>query len=505
MTELLVVDLLGSGQKVTRADVLAVAEIIAAQLAQEHGRCRPHGDIGPHTVLLDLSDPPETGVRDARLLGPTPVQRPLDWPPAPEGTPGLAADIFALGQVLRSLDAHARGSSDDVGLPPFIQRMINPDPAHRPVVAELLAGFDEGRLRPPVAPVAAPQGGEPAPTTSSPPAENAEPPPKSTWPPAVAAATVFLLVLAGGLWWTNQDDTGADREAGPDRAAVVEGTGPVDDETTDPTATPTDEAGEAPTVEQAPVAGDPPPPERPEPGATLGPDVSASPDQDQNTSTGPGPTAEGSGEFDQAWCRSHGAFIARVQTVNYQATICRNGEGLNYHGVNLIDGLAIRTAATEHGAGWTAHGEEGVTYEVTEDLFEVRQGDTILAREDVATFVDPSQEGDYRPWDLLVTERISYPACDGSAIVVVDDFDNLQGVQHQVQESLDAHPGAEYLNTDAACDSLERPSHERGNYYLVYYWAGQEEDEICALMASTGGYGLRLDDGVAPGEQFTCN
>ena len=173
--------------------------------------------------------------------------------------------------------------------------------------------------------------------------------------------------------------------------------------------------------------------------------------------------------------------------------------------MNLIDGLAIRTPATEHGAGWTAHGAEGVTYEVTEDLFEVRQGDTVLASEDVATFVDPNQEGDYRPWDLILTEQISYPACDGSAIVVVDDFDNLQGVQQQVQESLEAHPGAGYLNSDAACDSLERPSHERGNRYLVYYWAGQEEDEICALMASTGGYGLRLDDGVAPGERFTCN
>src|SRR5699024_4990493 len=124
-----------------------------------------------------------------------------------------------------SLDAHARASSDDVGLPPFIQRMIDPDPARRPTVGELLIACDEGRLRPP--------GAAPAPT------EGTGPAPKSTWPPAVAAATIFVLVLAGGLWWSNRADDAAVRDTDPTQAAVIEDVGPDgDQETTEPTTSP---------------------------------------------------------------------------------------------------------------------------------------------------------------------------------------------------------------------------------------------------------------------------
>lgn len=525
MTELLVQDVLTSGRELSRADVLAVAEIVAGQLADEHGRGRHHGDVGPHTVVLDLADAPAVvgdggrgGVRDAQLLAPRPVRRPTDWPQAPEGQPGPAADAFALGQVLRSLDAHARSASNDVGLPPFVQHLIDPDPARRLTVQDLLAAFDEGQIR------ASPSPASASSLAATPTAEREqEPAPASTWPPAVAAATVFLLVLAGGLWWTNQDGNPVIPDAAPVQAAVVDATEPPTDPTaTDPAdatptgptegaATPTDDAGNpAPTGEDSPAGEDTPGPDvpgaadRPSPGSTLAPNITGAPDGGPGDVVAPEPAAEGTTEFDQAWCRSHGDFVVQVQTVNYEATICRDGDAVNYHGVNLSDGLAIRTSATEHGAGWTGHGEDGITYEVSTELFEVRQGDTVLASEDVTTLVDPTQEGDFRPWDLHRTEPISYPACDGAAIVVLDTFENLQGVNVQVQESLDAHPGAGYLNTDASCDSLGNPSHARGNQFLIYYWAGHDEEQVCELIESTGTHGLRLEDDAGPGEQVDC-
>lgn len=519
-------DALASGWELRRADVLTVAEILAGHLADEHARGRHHGDVGPHTVLLDLA--PGGGVRDALLSEPRPDQRPLNWPQPPEGRPGPAGDAYCLGQVLRSLDASSRSATDDVGLPPFVQRLIEPHPDCRLSVHELLAAFDEGQIRPApdnpalsgpapatapapaggarVAPAAAPASGQPDPVSEP------DSVPASTWPPAVAAATVFVLVLAGGLWWSNQGDDPAVPDTQPAHAAVAGTAEPAGDPTpTDPApAAPTDEAATqtestpTDTTPEAPMPDDPGPTDRPRPGATLAPDINSGPDRGPHPVVAQQSDAEGSTEFDQAWCRSHGDFVARVQTVNYHATICRDGDTVNYHGLNLIDGLAIRTPATEHGAGWTGHGEEGVTYEVSKELFEVRQGDTVLASEEVASFIDPTQDGDFRPWDLNLTEQISYPACQGAAIVVLDTFDNLQGVNQQVQESLDAHPGAGYLNTDASCDSLGHPSHDAGNQFITYYWAGHDEEEICDLLDSTGSRGLVLEDGAGPGEQFDC-
>lgn len=528
-----ILDALTAGLSLDRADVLTVAEIVAGQLAGQHERGHHHGDVGPHTVLLDLADPPASGVRDATLVAPRPEQRPLNWPQPPEGRPGPAADAYCLGQVLRSLDARSRSAADDVGLPSFIRRLIDPNPDCRLTVRELLEAFDEGQIRPapkPPAPAATLTGPAPAPESAAPevaaPAPDAaapapghpdpatepnpDPPPASTWPPAVAAATVFLLVLAGGLWWTGQDDDPTVPDTRPaQEAAVVDAAEPAADPTptdtvpNEPTAdaaTPSEGGGaEAPSGEGS-ASGD-----RPSPGATLGPDITTAPDGGPHPVVAEQAEAAGSTDFDQAWCRSHGVFVARVQTANYHATICRDGDTVNYHGLNLIDGLSIRTSATEHGAGWTGHGQEGITYEVSQELFEVRQGDTVLASEDVATFIDPTQEGDFRPWDLHLTQPISYPACQGAAIVVLDTFANLQGVNQQVQESLDAHPGAGYLNTDAACDSLGNPSHARGNEFITYYWAGHDEQEICDLVATAGTHGLVLEDDAGPGEEFQCS
>lgn len=492
-----VLDLLAAGRAVRRADVLTVAEVIATGLAADHSRGAAHGDVGPHTVLLELNDAGR--IRDARLLAPHPSGRPAGWPVSPEG--GATGDAFALGQVLRSLDAAARGTGDDVGLPDAVRGLIDPDPARRLTVEALLQAIDEGRVLLPddTAPTVAPPAGAPhAVLAHSAPAPLAEAGDHS-WRLPVAAVAVFALVLGGGLWWIQQGREPEVQDAAPAIAADSQSN------EADPT-----EAATAPPTEPVVGAPDPSGPAigptgRPAPGAQA-PAITGSDGEGPTDTVAKPPPAEGSTEFDQAWCRSHGRFVVRAQTNSFTATICRDGDTVNYHGRDLVEGRSFRVLATEHGAGWTGQGPDGVTYEITEDHLEVRQEDgVVLASEEIVTRIDQSQDGAFRPWDLAAPEPISYPACDGAAIVVVDTYDNLQGVNVQVRESLEARPGASYLNTDATCDSVQRPGHTHDNRFLIYYWAGPDEEEACALAAELDGQALWLRDDVDPLEPVTCS
>lgn len=529
MTELTVKDLLASGRPLHRADVLTVAEVLAHQLADEHSRGRWHGDVGPHTVLLALADPAAAGVQDARLTAPDPAHRPRDWPRAPEGrTPSAAGDIFALGQLLLSLDAATHPSPQETDGLPFVGRLIDPDPARRPTAQDLLTAFDEDLILAPTAhqdDVAAADDVQPHTPVGRPPSDPVSPPRPapaeatagSAGPLALAALAVFALLLGGGLWWSGQDEPVPPARAisGEAQPAGLVG-GDQGSTTADQGDAGTDWATQSPSTGRGgdgPIdggnsgsgstGGDDAQGTRTRPEVTFPPGSDPGPEA-PSMEASQAPVAEGDTEFDQAWCRSHGEFVVRVQTVNYRATICRDGDSVNYYGVNLIDGLTIRTPATEHSTGWTGHGEDNVTYEVSRDVFEVRQGDSVLASEEVNSFTDQAQNGDHRPWDLHLTDPISFPACDGGAIVVVDTFYNLQGVSQQVRESVAAHPGADYLNTDASCDSLQHPTDQRGNQFLIYYWAGHEEAEICDLVESTGTHGLWLRDDVDPLDPVEC-
>ena len=137
-----VADRLARGRRFSADEVVALARDLSAGLAQAHALGIVHRDVKPHNVLLTadgLAKLTDFGI--ARALedrGLTEIGTVLGTAPfmAPEQAAGLpvgpAADIFALGAVLR----HAAGGS----LPPAVALLVDAasqqDPAVRPTAVE---------------------------------------------------------------------------------------------------------------------------------------------------------------------------------------------------------------------------------------------------------------------------------------------------------------------------------------------------------------------------------
>lgn len=93
---------------------------------------------------------------------------------------------------------------------------------------------------------------------------------------------------------------------------------------------------------------------------------------------------------------------------------------------------------------------------------------------------------------------MSYPPCNGIGIVVVGNAVTPQRYKQDVARLLAQNPGAAYLRTDVSCKSLRQRSDEGNPIYAVYYIAGPEPRQVCALKnrihkaGNTSAYGKWL-------------
>lgn len=104
--------------------------------------------------------------------------------------------------------------------------------------------------------------------------------------------------------------------------------------------------------------------------------------------------------------------------------------------------------------------------------------------------------------DLGLSTPISSPACDGSGIVILRSAVDPANYARDVQQGLDAHPGARYLRTDRSCPSLN-PVDAAGNpIYAVYLAAGRERADICRELgrAPADAYAKVLDTTTPPSQ-----
>lgn len=124
----------------------------------------------------------------------------------------------------------------------------------------------------------------------------------------------------------------------------------------------------------------------------------------------------------------------------------------------------------------------------------------------VAAPVEPPAVAGRLPGDLGLAEPISWPACDGSGIVVVKSATTPGAYAAEVQAALDATPGSRYLRTDQTCPSLTPRTPEGDPIYAVYLPAGHTTGSVCSVVASApeGSYGRWLSYGDSPDHTIDC-
>lgn len=108
--------------------------------------------------------------------------------------------------------------------------------------------------------------------------------------------------------------------------------------------------------------------------------------------------------------------------------------------------------------------------------------------------------------DLGLSKPISYPACDGTGIVVLGNAVNPSTYRSEVQRYLDRWPDASYLRTDYSCPSLRQVDDAGNKIYAVYRVAGSTARQVCAAVAAAGGdaYGKWLDNTTDPRSIIPC-
>ncbi len=108
--------------------------------------------------------------------------------------------------------------------------------------------------------------------------------------------------------------------------------------------------------------------------------------------------------------------------------------------------------------------------------------------------------------DLGLDVPISRPACDGTAIVVLDSATTPGRYRDDIARALANNPGASYLRTDLSCPSLRQKSDEGNPIYAVYRPAGKTRAQVCAAVeaAGPGTYGRWLDTTSDPTSGISC-
>jgi serine/threonine-protein kinase len=98
------------------------------------------------------------------------------------------------------------------------------------------------------------------------------------------------------------------------------------------------------------------------------------------------------------------------------------------------------------------------------------------------------------------------PTCDGLGIVVVGSAVTPGSYESDIQNFLNAHPGASYLRTDQSCPSLNQATSEGNPIYAAYTVAGYDEVSVRAAVCSAGdgAYGKWLDTTTDPSFQIKC-
>jgi pimeloyl-ACP methyl ester carboxylesterase len=104
--------------------------------------------------------------------------------------------------------------------------------------------------------------------------------------------------------------------------------------------------------------------------------------------------------------------------------------------------------------------------------------------------------------DLGLTQPIRNLSCDGRFIAILASATTPNAYKQDVNNSLIAHRGAEYLRTKSSCGSLTQQSGTGNEIYAVYFGPFSTQAEACSR--STTGQVRRLDGSAPAAATLTC-
>ena len=273
-------------------------------------------------------------------------------------------------------------------------------------------------------------------------------------------------------------------------------------------AAPAPVAGTSSQKQVAPEAAAPAAPAAPSADHAMPPQSHAAPPSATATPTSsPTPDTSGYSNADKAYCKWQGKVVFVGASDSFRAAICEINGHTTYLGLDKKTGLTTELPASRSSDSATAH-KDNYAYNLNSSSFEITQNNKVIAEEKMLSWWTPSAPEMQLPGDLGISQPISYPSCNGSAVIILGTFFNPATNVAAIDQALKNNPGSMYLRTDLSCGNFRGPSMDNSNgnsiYAVVKAIPGSQSD-VCEAMKRYDAAGEWLENGVDPSKNIRCS
>lgn len=245
------------------------------------------------------------------------------------------------------------------------------------------------------------------------------------------------------------------------------------------------------------------------PRATVPQQANAAPAPSSVSSASPSRPGEGvwAGQLgpgtlaDRAYCQNRGTLTWLGGSDTYRGAFCMmNGQPTLVSFARDLGGN-VTLPATGSASGFSATAPDGTIYTYTKDSVMIVTS-TRTFKESTTLWESGASSALAHPGDLGLSTPISYPACDGSAIVIRGTAWHAATNVAEVQSLLAANPGSSYLRTDLSCRSWTGPSaaNSGGAYVYAVYTPALSAADACRQISGSSLYGRWLSNDRASGD-----
>lgn len=205
---------------------------------------------------------------------------------------------------------------------------------------------------------------------------------------------------------------------------------------------------------------------------------------------------------DRAYCHNQGVLLWLAKSTAYRGALCSINGSLTLISMASDVGGNVTLPAQDDSTSFSATGTDGTLYRYTKDSVSITTPSKTFT--EPTTLWEPGTSSDLSsPGDLGISTPISYPSCDGSAMIVYGTSWNNSTNADQVKQLLSAHPGSSYMRTDLSCRDFTGPSAANsGGAYVYAVYSISSRDAACQAIAGTSNYGRILSNSNDPGDNI---